>query len=598
VHPSTAQAEVILDELIRCGVTEAVLCPGSRNAPLSFALRRADADGRLRLHVRIDERTGAFLALGMALRSGRPVPVVCTSGTAAANLHPAVLEASYTGVPLLALTADRPPEMVGTGANQTVVQSGLFAGAPRLEITFGVARRAAGQQAGWRAAVARAVGVATGCTGVPGPVHLNLPFAEPLVPEVGPKAGDWPEPLAGRRGGAPWTAFAPRGLGAAATAALDPAATRDPAATQDRGAPDRGAPTLDLDPAAPTLVIGGSVPTGRVLGRPAGAGTLAGGAPVIAEPNSPLWAHSLRTGSWLLGSAIRDQLWPAQVLLHGRPTLHRSVTRLLADDSVAVYAVAGTVDPMGAGLPSSVRAVGVPPPLRPGPDWTTRWMVADGAASVALDRVLAEPGTPTGLRLAADLVAGLPDGSLLTLGSSNPVRDVALAGQPRTGLTVLANRGVAGIDGTVSTAAGATLAHQVAGGGPGYALLGDLTLLHDLTGLLLGPDEPRPDLTVVVLNDSGGGIFSLLEQGGPEYATSFERVFGTPHRVRFDQLCAGLGIGFERLDELGQLPPVLAAPGKGIRVVEVPADRAALRAGHASVRAAIDEAAQKATSFW
>jgi 2-succinyl-5-enolpyruvyl-6-hydroxy-3-cyclohexene-1-carboxylate synthase len=577
VHPSTAQAEVLVDELVRCGVTEAVLCPGSRNAPLSFALRRADTGGRLRLHVRIDERTGAYLALGLALRSGRAVPVVCTSGTAAANLHPAVLEASYAGVPLLALTADRPPELVGTGANQTVAQIGLFASAPRLEINFGVAGRAAGQQAVWRASVARAVGVALGrAGGIPGPVHLNLPFAEPLVPEVGPTAGEWPEPLAGRRAGAGWTRFAV------------------PLADGQLGA---GAATLDLDPGAPTLVIGGSVPAGAVPGRPAGAGTLTGGAPVIAEPGSPLWGHCLRTGAWLLDSPMREQLRPAQVLLHGRPTLHRAVSRLLAEHRVAVYAVAGTVDPTGAGLPTSVRAVGVPPPLRQPPDWCQRWMVADGAASGALDRVLTAPVTPVGLRLATELVAALPDGALLTLGSSNPVRDVALAAQPRGGLTVLVNRGVAGIDGTVSTAVGATLAHP--GGGPGFALLGDLTVLHDLTGLVLGPDEPRPNLTLVVLNDSGGGIFSLLEQGAPEHAASFERVFGTPHRVRLDRICMGLGIGFRKVDELRQLRPVLDAHGDGVRVVEVPANRGSLRGGHAAVRRAIDQAVEKAAaSVW
>jgi 2-succinyl-5-enolpyruvyl-6-hydroxy-3-cyclohexene-1-carboxylate synthase len=571
VHPSTAQAEVLVDELVRCGVTEVVLCPGSRNAPLSFALRRADAAGRLRLHVRIDERTAAFLALGLALRSGHAVPVVCTSGTAAANLHPAVLEASYAGVALLALTADRPPAMIGTGANQTVAQTGLFAGAPRLEIDLGVATRAGGQQAGWRASVARAVGVALGRTGgTPGPVHVNLPFAEPLVPEVGPTAGDWPEPLAGRREGAPWTRF-------------------------PVGTDSEPVVTVDLDPSAPTLVLGGSVPSGPVPGLPAGAGTLTGGAPVIAEPGSPLWPQALRTGAWLLDSPMADILRPAQVLLHGRPTLHRSVARLLADPRVAVYGVAGTVDPVGVGLPISVRAVGVAPPLRPSADWCQHWVAADGAASVALDRVLGVPATPMGLRLAAELVSALPDGALLVLGSSNPVRDVALAARPRTGLTVLANRGVAGIDGTVSTAVGATLAHA----GPGFALLGDLTMLHDLTGLVLGPDEPRPDVTLVVLNDSGGGIFSLLEQGAPEHVAGFERVFGTPHRVRLDRLCAGLGVSFRRVDQLRQLRPVLDAHGDGIRVVEVPATRGGLRGGHASARRVIDQAVeQAAASLW
>jgi len=561
VNPSGAQAAVLVDELVRCGVTDAVLCPGSRNAPLSFALHRADAAGRLRLHVRIDERTAAFLALGLALRSARPVPVACTSGTAAANLHPAMLEASHAGVPLLALTADRPPELIGTGANQTIVQAGLFGGAPRLEVSLGVAGRAAGQQARWRATVSRAVAAALGRTGGrPGPVHVNLPFAEPLIPDD----ADWPEPLDGRPCGAPWMAFP------------SPPGARDE-------------PPLPLDPELPTLVLAGAVPTGPVPGLPAGAGAGTGvGAPVVAEPSSPLWPHALRTGPWLLGAPWFDrQPRPAQVLLHGRPTLHRPIAQLLADERVAVYAVAGTV---GTELPPSVRAVGTPPPLRPPPDWCARWTEADQVAGDALDKALAEPGAPTGLLLAAALITAVPDGALIVLGSSNPVRDVSLAARPRPRLTVLANRGVAGIDGMVSTSTGAALAHGAGGGGPGYALLGDLTMLHDLTGLVLGPDEPRPDLTVVVLNDSGGGIFSLLEQGAPEHAAEFERVFGTPHRVRMDAVCAGLGVDYRRAADVAALPAALGGVGDGVRVVEVPASRAGLRAAHGTVRTTIHAA--------
>jgi 2-succinyl-5-enolpyruvyl-6-hydroxy-3-cyclohexene-1-carboxylate synthase len=305
---------------------------------------------------------------------------------------------------------------------------------------------------------------------------------------------------------------------------------------------------------------------------------LAGGNPVVAEPSSPLWPAALRTGPWLLDGGAPK---PEQVVLHGRPTLHRAVTRLLADPAVRVYGVAGT---NVAGWPRAVRAVGTPPPLNPPERWRQQWAAADKVADEALESAL--PQAPTGLRLAAALVAALTDGALLTLGSSNPVRDVALAARPRPGLSVLANRGVAGIDGTVSTAAGASLAHRAAGGGPGFALLGDLTLLHDTTGLVIGPDEPRPDLTIVVLNDGGGGIFSLLEQGAPEHAASFERVFGTPHRVRLDGLCESLGVAHRLVTDLAELPSAVA-PGPGIRVIEVPAGRETLRTGHAALRAAI-----------
>ncbi|HVL83880.1 MAG TPA: 2-succinyl-5-enolpyruvyl-6-hydroxy-3-cyclohexene-1-carboxylic-acid synthase [Pseudonocardia sp.] len=572
MNPSTAQATVIVDELVRCGVTDAVLCPGSRNAPLAFALAAADTRRALRLHVRIDERTAGFLALGLARRSGRPVPVCSTSGTAVANLHPAVLEASHTGVPLLVLTADRPPQLLGTGANQTVEQAGIFGDAVRLARTAAVAADVDAENGRWRSLVDRAAAAALGSLGgPPGPVHLNLPFAEPLVPD--PAAG-----AAGRgvvTGGAPWTAL-PHVRGLAPASVPNPHGESADPARRVRGSGTASRrirhDPLPLDPAAPTLVIAGD-------GAPAELADL--GVPIVAEPSSPLWPAAVRTGPWLLAAA---GLRPAQVLVAGRPTLHRPVQRLLADPAVAVHAVA---DPAGRWWPDvagTVRAVGSVPTLRPDPAWGDRWTRADRAAAAELDRLLDSPQAPGGLRLARAVTAALPDGALLVLGSSNPVRDVALAAAPRTGLTVLANRGVAGIDGTVSTAVGAALAH----GGPAYLLLGDLTLLHDTTGLVIGPDEPRPDLAVIVLNDRGGGIFTLLEQGAPDHAATFERAFGTPHSVDLRALAEAVGLGFRRVP--AEHAPAIAAdlvPRPGMRLVEVPADRAELRAGHARLRAAI-----------
>ena len=535
VNPSTAHAQVIVDELVRCGVTDAVLCPGSRSAPLAFALHAADTAGRLRLHVRIDERTAGFLALGLALRSGRPVPVVTTSGTAVANLHPAVLEASHAGVPLLVLTADRPPQLIGTGANQTVVQPGIFGDAVRLALAAGPAGDPERENGPWRAAVGRAVAAALGTP--PGPVHVNLPFAEPLVPDGGTAP-------AGRPGGVPWTAVA---------------------------RPRVQAAPLPLDPAAPTLVIAGAGAPPEVRGW---------GLPVVAEPASRVWDAGLRAGPWLLG-ALPDGLRPAQVVVAGRPTLHRPVQRLLADPQVAVYAL---TDPDGRSWPDvagTVRAVGSSPSWRPPSGWTASWLDADRAAAKALDAALDAPEAPGGLRLARALVDTLPGDALLVVGSSNPVRDLSLGAVPRRDVAVLANRGVAGIDGTVSTAVGAALAHA----GPSYALLGDLTLLHDTTGFVIGPDEPRPDLTIVVLNDGGGGIFGLLEQGAAEHARSFERIVGTPHTVDLAALAAATGLQHVRVDDLSALSEALE-PRPGIRLVEVRADRATLRAGHARIRAA------------
>ncbi|MGI9062499.1 MAG: 2-succinyl-5-enolpyruvyl-6-hydroxy-3-cyclohexene-1-carboxylic-acid synthase, partial [Pseudonocardiaceae bacterium] len=544
MNPSTALATVLVDELVRCGVRDAVLCPGSRNAPLSLALHDADAAGRLRLHVRIDERTAAFLALGLALASARPVPVVCTSGTAVANLHPAILEASHAGVPLLAVTADRPGELIGTGANQTVQQRGIFGDAvrdARVLVT-------PGQQARWRTTVDRAVAAARGALGGwPGPVHVDVPLAEPLLPGEGVT---WPEPLAGRAAGRPWTTVA---------------------------VADRPAALVEVDLRRPTLVVAGH-----------GAGPAPAGVPVVAEPTAGCWPDALTAGPWLLGdgapgdSALRTE----QVVVLGRPTLHRPVTRLLADPAMEVTVVAA--DPQWTDVTGNACAVGTV--LRTvghsDPEWTASWQQADQAVTSAVSATLDGYSGVTGLHVARDTVAALPAGALLLIGSSNPIRDVALAARPRRGLTVLANRGVAGIDGTVSTAAGAALAHgALTHGGPAYALLGDLTFLHDATGLVLGPAEPRPDLTVVVANDDGGGIFGLLEQGGAEHAAAFERVFGTPHGTDLAALCAAHRVPHECV-ELAGLPAALAAR-PGLRVVEVRTERSGLRALHARLRAAV-----------
>jgi len=559
VNSSTALATVLVDELVRCGVRHAVLCPGSRNAPLSFALHAAEQTGRLIVHVRIDERSAAFLALGLALRSGRPVPVVCTSGTAAANLHPAVLEAHHAGIPLLALTADRPLELVGTGANQTVRQTGLFGAAvraaPCLAASLDCDRQAYGvQQAQWRSTVDRAVAAACGALGGgPGPAHLNVSLREPLMPGAvldGLSAGSAPPDglpaLRGRPDGLPWTAVS----------------TASPLQAE-----------VELDLSRRTLLIAGH-----------GAPPAPPGLPLVAEPTAANWPDGLVAGPWLLGSPVCEQFRPEQVLVLGRPTLHRPVQRLLANPTVAVTVctdrpewtdVAGTAIAVGTAL----RCTG-----SPDPEWLHRWQQADARAAAAVSATVAGHPRATGLEVARGLVAALPAGALLLLGSSNPIRDVSLAARPRPGLTVLANRGVAGIDGAIATATGAALAHD----GPGYALLGDLTFLHDANGLLIGPDEARPDLTVVVANDDGGGIFGLLEQGAPEYAGAFERLFGTPHGTDLAALCAAHHVPHVRVpaDELaGALTPV-----RGLRVVEVRTERTGLRALHHQIQTAVTTA--------
>jgi 2-succinyl-5-enolpyruvyl-6-hydroxy-3-cyclohexene-1-carboxylate synthase len=552
VNPSTAEARVIVDELIRNTVSHVVLCPGSRNAPLSLALFTAASSGRLQLHVRIDERGAAVLALGIAARTGRPVAVLCTSGTATANFHPAVLEADRAGVPLIVLTADRPPELRAAGANQVIDQHRLYGGSVRYFDEFAVAERRGGQNAYWRSQICRAWTAAYG-EWRSGPVHLNLPFREPLVPDLGKNADDWHESLEGRSGGARWTEL-----------------------------PDSGA--------LPSFVVP-SARCGLVIACDAGVRAASEwaeqhGWPVISETGGLGLAGptAISSGAWLLGvEEFIARHKPEQVLCIGRPTVFRQVQRLISDRDVEVLLVRPDADwPAPA---HNVRQVGqwFDEPSKPAdPEWLASWQRADAAANAAVAAALAQEPWPSGLRLAAEMVDALPPDSLLVVGSSNPTRDVALAGRVRPDVLVHRNRGVAGIDGTVSTAIGAATVHR----GHSYALIGDLTFLHDANGLLTGPAEQRPDLTIVVLNDDGGGIFTLLEQGAPEHSQSFERVFGTPHGADLGALCAGYRVPHLVAETLTEFRAALR-PAPGLRVVEVRVDRSRHRDLHARLRAAV-----------
>ncbi|MGF7119816.1 2-succinyl-5-enolpyruvyl-6-hydroxy-3-cyclohexene-1-carboxylic-acid synthase [Rhodococcus sp. BE178] len=536
MNPSTAQATAVVDELVRGGVREVVLCPGSRNAPLAFALQAADAAGRLRLHMRIDERTAGFLAVGLAVAGGRPVPIVMTSGTAVANLAPAVLEANYARVPLVVLSANRPYEMLGTGANQTVEQLGLFGSQVRATISLGLAEEGEDQNSQWRSAVCRVLAAARGTrSGNAGPVHFDIPLREPLVPDVHTQ-GPVPE---GRPDGAAWTTTM--------HATLDV--------------------PMDLDITPDTVVISGH---GSAY-RPELAHL-----PTVAEPTAPL--HGIP-----LHPLALPQLKPRQAIITGRPTLHRPVSKLLADPSVAVYAL--TTGPRWPDVSGNVLATGTRAVVsgEPDPAWIARCRTLSEHADKAVRSQLAAHPKATGLHVAAAVMDALSDGDQLLLGASNPVRDAALVSYPRPGVKVLSNRGVAGIDGTVSTAVGAALAYESEG--RTVALLGDLTFLHDASGLLIGTGEPRPaDLTIVVANDDGGGIFELLEQGDPQYAGVFERVFGTPHGMDLAALCAAYRVPHRRV-ELPDLTATLTTPGEGVRVLEVTTERSGLRELHGAVRA-------------
>jgi 2-succinyl-5-enolpyruvyl-6-hydroxy-3-cyclohexene-1-carboxylate synthase len=590
VNPSTALATVLVDELVRQGVRHLVLCPGSRSAPLAYAAQDAARAGRLTLHVRVDERSAGFLAVGLAKLTRVPAVVVTTSGTAVANLHPAVLEAHHAVVPLVVLSADRPAELRGTGANQTTVQPGMFGRAVRWEHDLAApdpapaadlaeARSADGAEAGadatavsaWRALARTAVGYARGDEGVddePGPVHLNVQLREPLVPtDDDAWSPDLLEPSAPGSG------------------TLHDAAP--PASGTDRGRPT----AAGIGPTPRTLVVVGDLPASgqfeHVLAWAASHGW-----PVVAEP---FGGHPredvVRHGPLVLSvSGWLDSHRPDRVVTVGRVTLSRPVAALMRRPDVRLEAVRTHRWVEATPGVSAVHDCAVLDVLGDATDvrtdgWRAQWQRAGAAVA---DAVAAEPPPwPTGPAVARSLLGQLPDGSTLFVGSSNSVRDLdvaAVAGG--NGITVVASRGLAGIDGCVSTAVGLALA----GDGATYALMGDLTFLHDSNGLLIGPHEPVPDLTLVVVNDDGGGIFTLLEPGEPARAADFERIFGTPTGTDLSALCVAHGVAHQRISSPEDFASALRAPGRGIRVLEVGVERDAHRTLHARMRQLAAEA--------
>ena len=549
MNPSTTQARVVVDELIRGGVRDVVLCPGSRNAPLAFALHDADRDGRLRLHVRIDERTAGYLAIGLAVAAGAPVCVAMTSGTAVANLGPAVIEANYARVPLIVLSANRPYELLGTGANQTMEQLGYFGTQMRATISLGLAEGATEHlnalNAQWRSATCRVLVAAKGSRSAnAGPVQFDIPLREPLVPDAG-STGEYAP--AGRPDGKSWT--------------------HTPPVTFDQ--------PLDIDLTPDTIVI---------AGHGAGVQENLAHLPTVAEPTAPPAANPLHPFAL-------PSLHPQQVIMLGRPTLHRQVSTLLADPSVPVFAL--TTGPRWPDVSGNSQATGTRAVTTgtPDPGWLKRCAAANAKAVETVRAQLAAHPLTTGLHVAAAVVDGLRDGDQVVLGASNPVRDAALVGltDPRgvaRKIKVRSNRGVAGIDGTVSTAIGAALAHDRTGGRT-VALIGDLTFVHDSSGLLIGPTEPTPkSLTIVVSNDNGGGIFELLEQGDPRFSDVSSRIFGTTHDVDVGGLCRAYHVESRQV-EADDLAAVLSESFDGMRVLEVKADRSSLRALHASIKAAL-----------
>lgn len=546
-------ARLVLATLQTHGVREVVVCPGSRSAPLAYALAEAEAAGTIRLHVRIDERGAGFTALGLSLASGAPVPVVTTSGTAVGELLPAVMEANHVGARLMVLSADRPSELHGTGANQTTNQAALFGAHVRGSVDIPAG-------ANPRPLLVAALRSAQGSTDVaPGPVQVNIGFRDPLVPALEDKLPDF---------------------GANVSSPPVPCESRtDPGWKNHKPASEHR-----------TVVV-----AGHDAGPEAEDFAHALGLPLFAEPSS-----NARYGPNAIGPyrtlLAKHMARIERVVLFGRPTLSRPVALLLAN----------------AGIKSALWAPGPAPWFTPGrrreesisdpaglvefagtgpKDWLGRWQHLGSQARKLIDGAIEASGGLNGPLVAREVWDAVRGN--LVIGSSNVIRDADLcggpAGQPMA--TVYANRGLAGIDGTVATATGIA---QARAGSKTTLLVGDVTFLHDAGSLLIGQGEREPEMDIIVLNDGGGAIFSTLEHGAVEesgrYGNAVERLFGTPHHVDFRPLAAAYGWEYSTVDTLEGLRAVLRVSGSR-RIIEVVVPRAGLRAMHGGIAALVNELA-------
>lgn len=552
--PATDAAGSLLADLIARGVRDIVIAPGSRSQALALAATHLARQGSVRVHVRIDERVAGFTALGLARETGVPAVVICTSGTAAANLLPAAMEAFHSGVPLLLLTADRPPELRGVGANQATVQPGLFE--PFVRLSFDAPVPGDGSWDGLaEQVVTAAVGAdaaPSGLPGVAGPVHLNLPSREPL------------------------SAVLPEGI------------TATPGAAPTAEAVEPFALTRGLR----TVVIAGA-DAGAAAEEIAHAGTW----PLIAEIVS-----GARFGRYVVHGyreMLRDDILGGRIqraVVVGHPTLSREVTALLRRDDVQVVAVRSGGEELNLNGRTVAAASVIVAPGEADRSWMGAWMEASAASVVDLseDAPDQEGLTSTdsaarrdAMRSELEAVRRRVDREILVdavwratwphdrlmFGSSRLVRvaDAVLGGKK---VPVHANRGLAGIDGTISTAMGIAIASQAEGAaGVTRVLLGDLAFLHDVGALLLPPDETEPRIQVIVGNDGGGTIFDALEVASSAPREDLDRAFYTPHTTQLEHLALAYGWDYKQVTTRAALDQVLTTPPAGRQLIEVPLPR-------------------------
>ena len=542
VNRTYAPLQALADELVRCGLTRAITCPGSRNAPLIFAL--AETDGIEAVSV-LDERSAGFMALGMAKATGRPVAVTCTSGTAAANLLPAVVEAHEARVPLIVLTADRPPELRDTGAGQAIDQIKLYGSAAKWFVEVGNHEPGRDSAIYHRSIACRAYFTAAG--GRPGPVHLNFPLREPLSPV---REDITPDDWAGRDDGRPWVdVWEPE---VSAAHGLIKATARARSAIVCGPGSDKHVQQITALAAAT-------------------------GWPILAEPTS-----GLRSGSHDRSHVVahydvllRDEDWaaahvPAIVYRIGDTPTSKPLRAWLAEaEQVVIDPHASWHEPT-----RSAQWIVVADPgetcstladvvrVRRAPEWLEEWRRADQLVAP----LLAEMPDPFEPKVWAALAESLPADALVWVSSSMPIRDVeTYFPSVEKPIRLLANRGANGIDGVVSSAAGAALAT----GGRGWLLTGELALLHDIGGLLAAR-RAGADLTIVCANNGGGGIFDFLPLAEHGAGETFEEHVITPSAVDLAQVAALAGLEHRMATTPDEVSAAAAEPG----LVEVRTDRA------------------------
>ena len=536
--PATDFAVALLEEFLALGVRDIVLSPGSRSQALALAAAELERIGAVRLRVRIDERVAGFLALGLAVETRMPVLLITTSGTAVANLHPAVLEAHHSGVPLIVLSGDRPDNLRGIGSNQTTQQPGIFGAAVQRTWDVGAPSGLPGEQEAAQQLAREAFAVASG------PVHLNLSFAEPLSAPV----------------------------------------TLTPVPLVERSRDVAELVSTPLDQRAHTIVVAGS-----------GAGERA--EEVARELGAPLMAE-VASGAHFgpnLVVAYRELLgWPEfggaveRVIVFGHPTLSREVPALIQREGVETIVVRGpSADDYNPGHAVSAFVDAVTVDGDPAPrEWAGRWVAASRdliAPEETAPDAAADAGTHAKSELAA-VRAEVTRRSLaeavwkatwphdrLVLGASRLIREVdrVVVGKK---ISVHANRGLAGIDGTIATGIGIALASQDdEAKGTTRVLMGDLTFLHDVGALSFGVGEARPRIQVIVGNDGGGTIFDGLEVA-QSAGEGFDRVLLTAQQVSIETLASAYGWAYLRVENRGQLDQALTA-STGPTIVEVPLRR-------------------------